>query len=1091
MFSINDIKIRYFLAVFCLVCINSQNLSAASPIVLEERNDGLPLGLHLDILEDKEGRLTIEEISSEKLAPEFVANKTHPPSFGYTQSVYWARFTVKNPTDKSVNWFLEIEYPYMDYIDLYIPVSPDSFTVKKTGQFRPFSSRDVDYRNFVFSQKEAPKSERIYYLRFQSEDAMIFIPTLWFEAGFQKKVVKDHMIFGLFYGIALAMLIYNFFLFLSVREIAYLYYVFALAVAFFFLFFVLDGLASQYLWPNWVGWANYSLAISIILFILTTVIFIRTFLNTAVVIPKWDRGYLFFSTAYLISSVIALLASYFWGIIVIVGGAVLYCIFLGTIAILCLKSGSRPARYFFIATTFLVLGAFTYLIKTLGLIQDNLFANNALKIGGVIQVLVFSLGLADRINIVKKEREDAQQKAIENLKTAEKLKDEFLANTSHELRTPLNGIIGIAESLIDGAAGSASKQMKTNLSMIVSSGKRLSNLVNDILDFSKLKNHDLLIQRKSINIRILTDIVLSISKPLLAGKKIDLINRISSDTPTVNGDENRLQQILINLVGNAIKFTEKGEISILSLVKNGMVEVSVVDTGIGIPKERLQDIFKSFEQVDASTEREYGGTGLGLSVTKQLVELHGGTVRVASNMGEGSIFTFTLPISSEPAAEMEDHTQKIVTLEENDKETGIVEPELIEHKLSILIVDDDLVNLQVLENHLSLQHYSVSHATSGMEALNAIDLKRPDIILLDVMMPKMSGYEVCEKIRETYSATQLPVLMLTAKNQVSDLVDGFTSGANDYLPKPFSKNELLMRVKAHLELSQTNRAYEKFVPHEFISLLNRKSIIEVGLGENILIDMSILFADIRAFTSLSEKITPHENFAFLNSYLEKMEPVVRKHKGFIDKYIGDSIMALFNTNADDAVKAGIEMLNTLTVYNEGRKQAGYDSIKIGIGINSGPLMLGTIGGSGRMEGTVIADAVNLASRVEGLTKIYASPILITQNTYEALLKPEDFILRKIDRVRVKGKAKNIEIWEVLDNEPVETRERKMAVIPLLNKAVSLYSETKFQEALEIFHECLDQSEADKIPQVYINRCENYLKTGWDKNWDGSEEITQK
>ena len=1091
MFSINYIKIRYLLTFLCLICINSQNLLAASPIVLENKNDGLLLGLHLDIFEDKEARLTITEITSEKFTGSFVANEAISPSFGYTHSVYWARFTVKNPSDNVVNWFLEIEYPYMDYIDLYIPTATGDFTVKKTGQFRPFSSRDVDFRNFVFPLEEASRSERTYYLRFQSEDAMIFIPTMWLEDGFHKKVSRDQMIMGLFYGIALAMLIYNFFLFLSVREKAYLYYVAAVGSACFFLIPVLDGLAYQYLWPNWVGWSNYALPISVITFMLAATIFTRTFLNSAIVIPKWDRSLLVFIVAYIICFIPSIFVSYYWGTLVMIIGVGFYIIFLGTIAILCLKRGSRPARYFLIAASFLVLGGLFYVLKTLGLIEDNIFINNAIKIGGVIQMLVFSLGLADRINIVKKEREEAQQKAIENLRTAEKLKDEFLANTSHELRTPLNGIIGIAESLIDGAAGPASQQMKTDLNLIVSSGKRLSNLVNDILDFSKLKNRDLQIQRKSVSIKILTDIVLSISMTLLAGKKIELINRISLDTPAVIGDENRLQQILINLVGNAIKFTEKGEISILSLVKNGMVEVSVVDTGIGIPKERLQDIFKSFEQVDASTEREYGGTGLGLSVTKQLVELHGGTIRVASNVGEGSIFTFTLPISSKPSEIMEDFTQKILALEEDKKGTALVEPERIDNKQSILIVDDDPVNLRVLENQLNLQNYSVSQAASGMEALIAIDQKRPDLILLDVMMPKMSGYEVCEKVRETYRPTQLPVLMLTAKNQVSDLVDGFTSGANDYIQKPFSKNELLMRVKAHIELSQTNRAYEKFVPREFMSLLNRKSIIEVGLGEHIQMNMSILFSDIRSFTTLSEKISPAENFAFLNSYLEKMEPVVSKHNGFIDKYIGDAIMALFSINADDAVKAGIDMLHTLSVYNQGRKQAGYDSINIGIGINTGPLMLGTIGGRGRMEGTVISDAVNLAARMEGLTKIYGSPILITQNTFEALLKPDDFVLRKIDRVQVKGKAENIEIWEVLDNEPAEIREGKMAVMPLLNKAVNLYSEAKFQEAKEIFYKCLDQSPADIIPRVYIERCENYLKTGWDNNWDGSEKMTQK
>lgn len=809
MISINDIKTRCFLAIFCLVFLNGQDLFAAPPIVLEEGINGLPLGIHLDIFEDREGTLTITEIASDQFAGKFGANKIHPPSFGYTHSVYWVRFTAINPSDEAVKWFLEIEYPYMDYIDLYIPDSTNGFTVKKTGQYRPFSSRDVDYRNFVFSLKEAPDTERVYYLRFQSEDAMIFVPTLWLEDGFHEKVIQDQTTLGLFYGIALAMLIYNFFLFLSVREKAYLYYVFALGNAFFFLFFILDGLASQYLWPDWVGWANYSLAVSIIVFIFSTVLFTRTFLNTAVAIPKWDRRFFAVSTTYLVgSSVALLLAGYFWGIIVIVCGAAFYCIFLGFITVLCLKSGSRPARYFFIATAILVLGAFTYVLKTLGLIGDSLLLNNAIKIGGVIQVLVFSLGLADRINTMKKEREEAQQKAIQNLKVAEKLKDEFLANTSHELRTPLNGIIGIAESLIDGAAGAASKQMKTNLSMIVSSGRRLSNLVNDILDLSKLRHREIQIQSKSVSIKILTDIVLSISKPLTAGKEITLINGISQSIPPVNGDENRLQQILINLVGNAVKFTEKGEIIVSAEVKGGEVEIAVSDTGIGIPQDKLADIFRSFEQVDASTEREYAGTGLGLSITKQLVELHGGQLQVKSTVGKGSTFTFSIPLSSDPAIDISESTPEILRLEEDKQGVPIEVP--VEGNHHVLVVDDDITNLQVLNNHLKLQGYSVTSALNGMEALAAVESVKPDIVLLDIMMPKMSGYEVCEKIRESHSPNQLPILMLTAKNQVSDLLEGFSVGVSDYLPKPFSKKELLARVKTHLRLSQQHRELKQY-----------------------------------------------------------------------------------------------------------------------------------------------------------------------------------------------------------------------------------------------------------------------------------------
>jgi two-component system sensor histidine kinase ChiS len=212
-----------------------------------------------------------------------------------------------------------------------------------------------------------------------------------------------------------------------------------------------------------------------------------------------------------------------------------------------------------------------------------------------------------------------------------------------------------------------------------------------------------------------------------------------------------------------------------------------------------------------------------------------------------------------------------------------------------LIVDDEPVNLQVLVNHLSLQNYAITQASNGIEALATIENGfKPDLILLDVMMPRMTGYEVCQKIRQQFPANELPVVMLTAKNQVSDLVIGLNVGANDYLTKPISKHELLARIKTHLQLSNINIAYSRFVPHEFLKLLNKESIIEVQLGDQVQKDMSILFSDIRNFTTLSERMTPTENFQFINSYLSRMEPAIRENHGFIDKYIGDGIMALFN-----------------------------------------------------------------------------------------------------------------------------------------------------------------------------------------------------
>jgi two-component system sensor histidine kinase ChiS len=685
--------------------------------------------------------------------------------------------------------------------------------------------------------------------------------------------------------------------------------------------------------------------------------------------------------------------------------------------------------------------------------------------------------------------------ALRTLEAHDKLKDEFLANTSHELRTPLNGIIGLAESLIDGVTGELPDKTKANLAMIMGSGKRLFALVNDILDFSKLKQKELELQLKSVGLREIVDIVLTLSQHLKGQKDLQLINAIDFNLPLAYADENRLQQIFYNLVGNAVKFTKSGTVEVTAKVISQNIEICVADTGIGIPADKLERIFESFEQAEGSTAREYGGTGLGLTVTRQLVQLHGGNIWVESTPAIGSQFKFTLPIAE--GREIKRPSQSLVsnkTLLETvvSAETVVSTSQIREGQFKILAVDDEPVNLQVLVNHLSLHDYTVIQASSGFEALRLLeDGLKPDLILLDVMMPKMTGYEVMRKIRETYELNELPTILLTAKNQISDLVTGLEVGANDYLMKPVSKNELLARVKIHLKLHHLNTAYSRFVPHAFLKFLNKESIVDIQLGDHIEKEMTILFSDIRNFTSLSEKMTPKENFDFINAYLSRMAPIIAQHQGFIDKYIGDAIMALFPTSADEAVSTSIAMLKKLAAYNKKRQKSGLEPIAIGIGLNTGLLMLGTIGDENRMDGTVISDAVNLASRIEGLTKMYGAALLISEETYAHLNDVSQYAIRTIDRVTVKGKSEPVTVYEVFDGDAPSLLELKMQTRDDFESGLIHYREKEFVEAITCFEQVLQININDQAAKIYINRCKHWKKVGIPSNWMGVEILDSK
>ncbi|MEG4809015.1 AAA family ATPase [Microcoleus sp. F8-D3] len=277
-------------------------------------------------------------------------------------------------------------------------------------------------------------------------------------------------------------------------------------------------------------------------------------------------------------------------------------------------------------------------------------------------------------------------------------------------------------------------------------------------------------------------------------------------------------------------------------------------------------------------------------------------------------------------------------------------------------------------------------------------------------------------------------------------------------------------------LAQLNKAYERFIPHQFLQFLRKSSIIDVELGDQVQLEMSVLFSDIRNFTTLSETMTPEDNFKFINSYLSRMEPVINENHGFIDKYIGDAIMALFSGEADNAVKAGIAMLHSLAEYNEYCANAGCAPIQIGIGINTGSLMLGTVGGPNRMDGTVISDAVNLASRVESLTKNYGVSLLITQPTYARLKNPSQYAIRTLDTVKVKGKSEAVTIYEVFDADPLPIKKGKLATLELFAKALAIYSEGNVAEAAWLFSECWRLNQGDRIAKIYWERCQSALGT---------------
>ena len=788
--------------------LRQEDLDSAGP-------RGLVTMAWLKFLPDVEENLTFDQVRSEPWASRFQSNRNKRLPKGVTH--YWVRLELEShlPFDREL--LLRVQW---DDIALYAATGPDSWEVRRSGRLMPVAERysqltDLQGVPLIPMYIKAGSRQMIYW-RVSSERLK---PWWRIDARFLtyerlELASRDFRIGqGFFFGVAMALALYHLVVFFVVRERSYLFYV-LYSFGFGLLFFQRYGFGTEYAWTA-LPWIDKLYGLFTVPTALCYLEFTRVYLKTAEHTPRGHRLLAVFMGLFCVFWVIDQ-DGHRWINTAHNACYVIACLVSLVIAFLCLRRGQPTARNFLIANAVFLAGCAIYTLALLGMLPLNSFTRYGIQISFLWQQVLFAVGLAERINTLRAEKVKAQaealshqQRSIESLKRTDRLKDEFLANTSHELRTPLNGIIGLAESLIDGATGKLPDKTRANLAMIVSSGRRLAHLVNDILDFSKLKNKNLELRLAAQDLYALSDVVLVLSKPLVGEKDLKLVNAVPRDLPPVAADENRLQQILHNLVGNAVKFTASGSVTVFAEVvgERNQVLIRVSDTGIGIAEDQLETIFQSFEQGDGSTERNFGGTGLGLTITRQLVELHGGTIRVESREGQGSSFYFTLPVSSETPGDMDSSpmlSQVNVISTEQAGQAAVIENDLASHgQARILIVDDEPVNRQVALNHLSVAHFRVVQAANGREALDLLEHDQDiDLVLLDIMMPGMSGYEVCRRVRNRLGLDKLPIIFMTARNQLSDLVDGFASGANDYLTKPISRDELISRVGTHLSLKK-------------------------------------------------------------------------------------------------------------------------------------------------------------------------------------------------------------------------------------------------------------------------------------------------
>lgn len=665
----NDMKIIKFLRIAFPILIT---LPAFSETIPWNENQ-IRLGIYSQILEDPDSSLTIESVQNK----EFQQSKQINPSFGFTKSAYWLKFSFHNPEETFKEKLLEVTFPLIDEVILY---SPENGTYEQTivGIEKPFKDRPIESHTFVFPI-HAPPGVSTFYLRFKNEDSMQMPLILWEPDAFYKNIRDIQYINGLYFGILIAMAVYNLFLLFTVRDKSYFFYVFYILC---FAIFLMSqyGFAYEYLWPEFSWGARRMNPFLAGLLEFSILLFTKDFLDTKNTFPTLHK----YNRVLIVLCAMASFSSFFVNLtqgalqVAILG--LLTAISILVSGIKTLMSGFRPARYFMIAFSVLLLGGAFYVLKTIGAIPVSFVTEYSMQIGSGLEVTLLSLGLGDRISLLIKEKQ-----------------------------------------------------------------------------------------------------------------------------------------------------------------------------------------------------------------------------------------------------------------------------------------------------------------------------------------------------------------------------------------------------------ARLNESFARFVPSKLIHLLGKNEVIQVALGDQIQKEMTVLFSDIRSFTELSESMNPQENFNFLNSYLERMTPAVEKHSGTIDKFIGDAIMALFETNAEDGLMAAIEMHRQLKLYNADRDRHGYKPIETGIALHKGPVMLGTIGSKNRMEVTVISDTVNTASRIEGLTKNYGAKILLSETAFSSLKDPSQFLYRYLGRTFVRGRKEDLFILEFCDTESDEA-EQFFKTKSKFERGVFHFFEEEYTFAFNHFRDVLSEYPTDSASTWYLQACRTSLKS---------------
>jgi signal transduction histidine kinase len=772
-----------------LLCLLT-NLAQA--VQFDEYTTQLVLGQEMDVFEDVRGDATINDITSPALQASFRRHDKPVLNAGYSHSVFWLRVDLAYRPQALIGqqpWLLELAYPPLDHLDLYLPDGRGGFTLaQRTGDALPFASRQIKQNNYLFEINLQPYQPQRVYLRLQSQGSIQAPLNLWSPKAYMEQMPGRIYLLGIIYGVLLGMLIYNLFIFLSVRDPSYLYYI--LYIASFGLYQVsVNGAGIEYFWPDNPWWANASTPFLVGSAALFGCQFARSFLHTAEHSPWVDRTLLAIMAVGALVMVLALTVSYSVSLRLATYLALLFTIVVFSAGLIAWRRGMRVARYFIFAWTAFLIGGVINTLMVLGYLPNVFLTMYASQIGSALEVGLLSLALADRINSMKEERarilyDSGRKLETLNLELANsnRLKDEFLATVTHELRTPMNGVIGSLELMQTVPMDVELEQYQKTAS---ASARDMMRMVSDILTLTELQAGKLYPWREPFSLRGLFSGLRTQFAPRAEEKGLGFTLEMDESLPdTLEGDAGKLSQCIGYLLDNAIKFTPGGAVTLrVAAVERGreglVLKVGVLDSGIGFSTPQDGSLYQRFHQLDGSLTREYGGLGVGLAICRKLVGLMGGGLSHQSEVGEGSHFELTVPLfltGNGTAAASASPREQL----RPGSGPALRRPE----ECTVLVVEDNGINQLVMRGMLLKLGYRVRCADNGADALELLRRESVDAVLLDCQMPIMDGFATCRALRSMPSCAELPVLAITAHSHSGDRERCLAAGMSDYLAKP-------------------------------------------------------------------------------------------------------------------------------------------------------------------------------------------------------------------------------------------------------------------------------------------------------------------